>query len=163
MQLSRYQAGKLIITAARSDIVALLRQAVDRAREHAPEHRFAILTRRELPAVRVDATKFTQIMGNLLSNAAKYSPEGSEITVETNRDNDNLIISVIDRGRGMSAKEQTHLFQAFERLREMMGTKPGLGLGLLVCRRLVEEHGGKIWVDSEEGKGSRFCFTLPLI
>ncbi len=162
VQLSRYQAGKLILSAARVNMAQLLEQNVARAREHAPDHLYTLHIEEGLPSVRVDATKFAQVIGNLLSNAAKYSPEGTEITVDAHRRGDSLLVSVADHGRGISPAEQQRLFQPFERLKEGRGNKPGLGLGLLVSRRLVEAHGGRIWVESEVGKGSKFTFSLPL-
>jgi PAS domain S-box-containing protein len=162
VQLSRYQAGKLILNTIPTGIPELLRQSITRSVLRAPEHRFTLKMEGNLPEVRVDTTKVSQIMDNLLSNAAKYSPEGTEVIVSARRLNGDIEISVTDKGRGISPEERTRLFQPFERLREIPGGKPGLGLGLLVCHRLVEAHGGKIWVESEAGKGSRFSFTLPL-
>ncbi|RJQ38568.1 MAG: ATP-binding protein [Dehalococcoidia bacterium] len=72
-----------------------------------------------------------------------------------------MLIGVRDHGRGISPADKAKLFQSFERLQENSSNKPGLGLGLLVCKRLVEAHGGKIWVESELGTGSTFYFSLP--
>ena len=109
-----------------------------------------------------DQVRVQQIIHNLLDNAAKYSPDNTEIRVSVKRENANLLIGVRDRGKGLSPDERGKLFQSFERLEETSVTKPGLGLGLLVCRRLVEAHGGKIWVESEPGEGSTFWFTMPI-
>jgi PAS domain S-box-containing protein len=162
VQLSRYQANKLSLNVTQPDICKLLEQSVAKVAQYAPEHRFTLKIKADLPPVKMDATKVSQIMGNLLSNAIKYSDEGSAVVVRADRKNDSLHISVINRGKGISFEEQQKLFQPFERLKETTGSKPGLGLGLLVCRRLVEAHGGKIWVESEEGRGSKFTFSLPV-
>jgi signal transduction histidine kinase len=162
VQLSRYQAGKLLLNTSPTGVFELLRQSIARAVLRAPEHCFTLKIEGDLPEVRVDTTKIAQIMDNLLSNAAKYSQEGTEVIVSARRLNGDIEISVTDKGRGISHEERTRLFQPFERLKEMPGGKPGLGLGLLVCHRLVEAHGGRIWVESEAGRGSRFSFTLPL-
>ncbi|OGO03813.1 MAG: hypothetical protein A2Y60_00900 [Chloroflexi bacterium RBG_13_54_9] len=102
-------------------------------------------------------------MHNLLENAVKYSPNGGEIRVSARVEGDHILISVSDQGFGISPHEQAKLFEPFWRLEEhrQSGIR-GAGLGLLVCRRLVEAHGGRIWVESEPGKGSTFFFTLPL-
>jgi len=102
-----------------------------------------------------------RILYNLLENAVKYSPEGSEIKVFIRREKQMLAIGVADKGAGISPEDQGRLFELFERLGK--GTmSQGLGLGLVVCKRLVEAQGGKIWVESEPGQGSVFYFTLPV-
>ncbi len=162
VQLSRYQAGKLVLNTEKADCQRLLTQAVEKAQGHTFTHRYTLRLAAGLPPVRVDAARFAQVLGNLLSNAAKYSPEGMEITVEARQTGDEIWISVSDQGRGISPEEQARLFQPFERLRESRGNKPGLGLGLLVSRRLVEAHDGKIWVESDVWQGSTFTFSLPV-
>jgi signal transduction histidine kinase len=98
-----------------------------------------------------------------VENAAKYSPQGSEIRVFAKLEKESLVIGVSDQGIGISANDHTRLFEPFQRLEDSVraGVK-GIGLGLLVCRRLAEAHGGEIWVESESGRGSTFFFTLPL-
>ena len=97
-----------------------------------------------------------------MSNAAKYSPEGTEIRVSARRQDGEVLVSVTDHGKGITPEEQSQLFQPFERLAETSRTSRGLGLGLMVCKRLVEAHGGRIRVTSAPGQGSTFSFTLPL-
>ena len=109
-----------------------------------------------------DRSRLERVLSNLLNNAVKYSPSDTEIKISLRKDGDYLLVGVKDQGKGLSTDEQAKLFQPFERLNQTSTTKPGLGLGLLVCKRLVEAHGGKIWVESEPGKGSTFSFTLPL-
>ncbi len=162
VQLSRYQAGKLVINPSGLDIGLLLERLVKDIKEHASEHRLILQVQPNLPTVRADETKIIQVMNNLLTNAAKYSPAGSEVTVSAMQENENVLISVADHGKGISPEGQKRLFRQFERLKEGRGNKPGLGLGLLVSKRLVEAHGGKLWVESELGKGSKFIFSLPL-
>jgi len=92
----------------------------------------------------------------------KYSAEGTEIRLAAQNEAKSLVIRVSDQGIGIPAEEQSRIFLPFARLEDAARPAKGLGLGLLVCRRLVEAHGGTIWVESEEGKGSTFSFTLPL-
>jgi signal transduction histidine kinase len=98
-----------------------------------------------------------------LENAIKYSPKGGEIRIFAKVESDHLVIGVSDQGIGISPHDQVKLFEPFWRLEEhrLNGIR-GAGLGLLVCRRLVEAHGGRIWVESVPGQGSTFFFTLPL-
>ena len=102
-------------------------------------------------------------MRNLLENAVKYSPKDSQITVSIKPEKANLVIAVKDQGIGISLHDQDKLFKPFERLGFSQDTTvKGIGLGLLVCKRLVEAHGGRILVESEPGHGATFLFTLPL-
>ena len=107
--------------------------------------------------------RLERILYNLLENAVKYSPQGGEIKVSVKPDKEQLVIGVSDQGVGISPADQAKLFAPFQRLEESRpGGARGVGLGLLVCQRLVEAHGGRIWVESEPGRGSTFFFTLPL-
>jgi signal transduction histidine kinase len=114
-----------------------------------------------LPKVLADYLRVNSILNNLVDNAIKYSPDGGDIAVSVRSKDDCLIVGVKDPGIGISAEDQVRLFKPFERLETTKVT--GVGLGLNVCCRLVEAHGGRIWVESEPGKGSTFFFTLPLV
>ncbi|MBX3038217.1 MAG: GAF domain-containing protein [Anaerolineales bacterium] len=120
----------------------------------------------ELPPVKADAIRIRQVMINLLSNAAKFTEEG-EITVEVglykNNGRNEVKVSVIDTGAGISKADQEKLFQPFSQVDASPTRKTGgTGLGLSICKQLINMHGGEIWVESEEGKGSKFHFTLPI-
>ena len=118
---------------------------------------------RELPLVQADPLRLERILYNLLENAVKYSPHGGEIRVFAKPGRDGLVIGIVDQGVGISMDDQAKLFGPFQRLEQPIADRvKGAGLGLLVCRRLVEAHGGRIWVESEPGQGSTFFFTLPL-
>ena len=115
----------------------------------------------KLPPVDADPMRVERILYNLLENAVKYSPEKSEIKVFARKEKKMVVTGVADKGIGISPEDQGRIFELFERLGR--GTRSqGLGLGLVVCKRLVEAQGGKIWVESEPGKGSTFYFTLPM-
>jgi two-component system phosphate regulon sensor histidine kinase PhoR len=109
-----------------------------------------------------DHTRFRQILYNLLSNAVKFTPEKGRVSIESLADGDSVRISVADTGVGIPSEEQEAVFEEFHRLAaKERGTSEGAGLGLAITKRLIEQHGGRIWVESEPGKGSRFTFTLP--
>jgi len=162
LELSRAQAERLILheEPIRSDIVA--RNTVERIKEQHSIHKFVIDFPEGLPLINADPLRLERILYNLLDNARKYSPKGNEIRVFAREEKDHLVIGVSDQGAGISESDRAVIFKPFERLKPagFEGAK-GAGLGLLVCRRLVEAHGGQIWVESMPGQGSTFFFSLP--
>ena len=110
-----------------------------------------------------DERKIKQILVNLLSNAVKFTPEGGQIKVEATLGDSAVIVSVTDTGIGIAPQDQEVIFEEFRQVGSNYAQKrEGTGLGLSLTRRFVELHGGKIWVESEPGKGSTFTFTLPM-
>ena len=164
LELSRVQADRLFLSFEPVDVKAVIRNAVQRIKRQSSIHRFVLGLPKELPPVRADVIRLERILHNLLENAIKYSPDGGYIRVTAKMDSEHLVIGVSDQGVGISQQDQARLFAPFERLENSRIERvKGVGLGLLVCRRLVEAHGGRIWVESEPGKGSTFFFTLPLM
>lgn len=117
-----------------------------------------------LPTVLVDSDRITQVIVNLISNAIKFTPAGGKITLEAQPLNSLFLrLSVSDTGIGMPKEKQSHLFERFYQLPQKQKTDtPGTGLGLFISKSIVELHHGEIWVESEEGKGATFFFTLPI-
>jgi signal transduction histidine kinase len=111
--------------------------------------------------IHADPIRIERIINNILDNAAKYSPKGTDIKISVQQKDGCLLIAVSDQGPGLSPENQARLFEPFQRLPSSENIK-GFGLGLIVCKRLVETHGGRIWVESEPGRGSTFFFTLPI-
>ena len=161
LELSRAQADRLAIRKVRVDIEKVVLSVVAEQRRKSGIHKLLVHLPRGLTTVLGDRVRIERILHNLLDNAIKYSPNGGNITVSIRKDDGCLVIGVKDQGIGVSVEDQNRLFQAFERLETVYGIG-GVGLGLNVCRRLVEAHGGRIWVKSETGQGSNFFFTLPL-
>jgi PAS domain S-box-containing protein len=116
----------------------------------------------DLPPVRGDAALLGRVMANLLGNAIKYTPSGGQVTVHANPQESTLQIEVIDTGRGIPAKSLPHIFDRFYRVPGSEEEAEGTGLGLSIVKSIVEKHGGKIWVESEESQGSTFAFTVPV-
>jgi len=117
----------------------------------------------ELPMVIGDNDKLKQVVINLVSNAVKFTKEGS-IICRARKINNEIMISVIDKGIGVAKADQEKIFEKFGQVRSGLKDKPkGTGLGLAICKEIVEHHGGRIWVESERGKGSIFTFSLPCI
>jgi signal transduction histidine kinase len=114
-----------------------------------------------LPPVRVDRDMASRVLTNLLDNAAKFTPTNGKIGLTIAEHDGELLFTVSDTGPGIPAESQEHIFERFTRLESAKGTR-GTGLGLPFCKLAVEAHGGKIWVESTPGEGSRFKFSLPL-
>ncbi len=114
-----------------------------------------------LRPVNADPERVERFFTNLLTNALKYSPAGKPITIRAEEKNGEMLISIEDRGRGIARKDLSRIFDRFYRASKSSGSA-GLGLGLYITRKLVEAHGGRIWAESQPGKGSTFRFTLPL-
>ncbi len=118
---------------------------------------------KELTAIKVDKTKFKQILYNLINNAIKFTHEGGAVAVNARPEGDKVRINVIDNGVGISKEDQKKLFQPFAQLNRFESKEqPGTGLGLALVKRFVEMHGGEVWVESVLGKGSKFNFTIPI-
>ncbi|MFO8011625.1 MAG: ATP-binding protein [Dehalococcoidia bacterium] len=115
-----------------------------------------------IPSVRADPARIRQVILNLLDNALKFTPKDGEIRVKAKIKGNNLIVEVQDTGPGMSKQEQDRVFEPYHRLAGDKGRLHGLGLGLALCKRLVELHNGAIWVKSRPGRGATFGFSLPL-
>jgi signal transduction histidine kinase len=110
--------------------------------------------------VDADPRRVSQVLGNLLSNALKFTPEGGAIEATAQRDGDFVRFTVLDTGPGIPADELPMLFDRFYQTRDNSLKRKGLGLGLAICKGLVVAHGGRIWVESIPGVGSAFNFTL---
>jgi two-component system phosphate regulon sensor histidine kinase PhoR len=116
-----------------------------------------------LPAVRGDEDRLGQVLINLLHNAVKFSPDGGEIVVGVRQVEGEVRVWVRDPGIGVSAADQTRVFERFYKAdRARVRGRGGTGLGLSIARHVVESHGGRIWVESEEGEGSTFTFAIPV-
>jgi len=117
----------------------------------------------DLPEIETDRRKFNLILSNLLSNASKFTPEGGKIRAEGRVEEGEVVVSVSDTGIGIPAKERGRIFAPFYQIEDSLTrTHGGLGLGLAIVKSAVATCGGRIWVESEEGEGSTFSFTLPI-
>ena len=162
LELSRVQAQRLVLYSEAIDARKIIGEAVDKIKRQYSTHKFVISLPRRLPPIYADSLRLERILYNLLENAVKYSPPGGEVRVSAKPQGEHLVIGVSDQGIGISPADQAKLFAPFQRLEKRPSGVRGVGLGLMVCRRLVEAHGGNIWVESEPGHGSSFFFTMPL-
>jgi two-component system sensor histidine kinase VicK len=136
----------------------------DTITEYATANNQALIFKPKGPImVYADRDRIGQVIGNFLSNAIKYSPKESTITIKTNISGGNVQISVTDEGMGIKPKDQEKLFQRFYRVEnEQMKHISGFGIGLYLSSEIIQRHKGKIWVESAESKGSTFFFSLPV-
>jgi two-component system sensor histidine kinase KdpD len=140
------------------DLVGL---ALSRAAPRIGSRRVAVELSPDLPAVHVDAVLFTQVLVNLLENAAKHTPESTQVRVVGTATDREVRIAVEDDGPGLPPGDPDKLFAKFQRGRSE-GDVPGVGLGLAICRAVMQAHGGRITAANREGGGARFVVTLPV-
>jgi signal transduction histidine kinase len=164
LDLSRIEAGRLDLRLETFDLMTAIDEALATIRPQAIAK--SIQMGASVPpsvSVHADRLRFKQILYNLLSNAVKFTPEGGTIHVDATTVGNFLEVSVSDTGIGIPTEEQTSIFDQFHQVGSTTrGVREGTGLGLAITKQLVEAHGGRIWVESEPGRGSRFSFTMPL-
>ncbi len=160
LDLSRIQAGKLQMNFQRHGLYALLNDSIEAV--DFSKHKLVLEQPPEDMPVTVDGQKLVQVLINLYSNAIKYSEPGTQIRISAMRFADQVRISVSDEGMGISAADLDKIFNQFYRVSTSSGTATGLGLGLFISKEIMEIHLGKIWAESEVGKGSTFHLTFPI-
>lgn len=160
LDISKIESGLMELKKVFVDVGALVNKTVESSMLWAKSKNLTLTTDiQSLPHVEADPDKVTQVMMNLLSNAIKFTPENGEIVVAAQSDGqDGIKVSVKDTGRGIAPEHLNRMFQKFQQFGHGRG---GSGLGLYISKELVELHGGRIWVESEVGKGTKFSFTLP--
>ncbi|HEV8658987.1 MAG TPA: ATP-binding protein, partial [Thermoanaerobaculia bacterium] len=162
LDVSRIETGRLEIRREPIHWSTFVSEVVTRHHTAVTDRRFHIDVPDDTKVVTGDRDRLEQVLGNLLENAVKYSPEGSEILVSVENKGDEVITAVCDRGIGIPADELNQVFERFHRGRKVSSTNyGGLGLGLYITKQIVERHGGTIWVESREGAGTTFYFALP--
>ena len=165
LDLSKIEAGRMELESQPFDLPAALDNALTLIRERAARHglRLEVTVDPGLGEVKGEERKVKQVLLNLLSNAVKFTPEGGKISLSASLNDGMAEISVADTGVGIAPEDQEAIFEEFRQVGSDYARKrEGTGLGLALARRLVALHGGKLWVESEPGKGSTFTFTLPV-
>jgi len=164
LQMASIESGSLSITPSQVDLGTLLQEATASFTRVEGGRDIRVPDLRDLPPVQADRARILQVMANLLSNAAKFSPPESPIAISVERDASQVTVRVRDQGRGIPKEKLPHLFRKFSRIHENGDSRlTGSGLGLAISKGIVEAHGGRIWAETQgEGQGSTFGFTLPL-
>ena len=163
LDISKIEAGKIEWNIQPTFISEIIDHALSATSVLAQNQELPVIREIEpdLPQVRCDRNRLIQVVINLISNAIKFTPSGS-ITCRAQHQETNIIISIIDTGIGLSPNDLDKVFDKFTQVGEIMTDKPqGTGLGLPICKQIIEHHGGRIWVESELDQGSTFSFTLP--
>lgn len=159
---SRIHVGGLQMERTELDLAELTHSVVRRFKARSPESDISVRIPVDLPLVMADRERIEEVLLNLLDNAVKYAPKGSRIRVRGQATEEDAIVSVADTGQGIPLREQERIFERFQRLDNSSARRTqGAGLGLYICRAIVEAHGGRIWVSSVMGRGSTFNFSLP--
>ncbi len=166
LSLSRIESGRIDLRPERVELESVVRQCVEILRVGSSKHFFKIEIEENLPAIKADRDKLIQILNNIIGNAIKYSSKGGQILIKAGYSPENpeeIKTSISDQGVGIPAAELPKVFEKFYRVRGRQSKEvKGTGLGLAITRNLVELQAGRIWVESEVGKGSTFVFTLPI-
>jgi NtrC-family two-component system sensor histidine kinase KinB len=165
LDFSKLEAAALAMHVERHRLEPVVQQAAGNLRTLLDERRIDLSVEMsgELPDVILDPNRVTQVVTNLLSNAIKFSPEGGKVRISAEPWEGLVRVAVSDRGEGIAPRDLPKLFKKFSQIDSGPTRKVGgTGLGLVICKGIVEQHGGRIWVDSTPGEGSTFYFTLPV-
>ncbi|HWW54036.1 MAG TPA: PAS domain-containing sensor histidine kinase, partial [Acidimicrobiales bacterium] len=161
LDFSRLQAGKVEVQRVELRLADALEECLDTLGPVLGRHRVVAEIPEQL-AVATDPDALDRILGNLLTNAAKFSPEGSTLTISASTEGKDVIVSVADEGPGIAVDLQPRIFEPFFQAPDQPAGKRGTGVGLGIVRRYVELQGGRVWCESEPGKGATFRFTVPV-
>jgi len=168
LDVSKLESGQLVLDLKPTDVESLLEDAVIRITPMATTTQITVETAIEpdLPSIDIDAEFIGRVLHNLLDNAIKFTPDGGRVRVWARLDlesaSEAMLIGVSDNGPGIPPEERGRLFEKFQQVSSISGRRAGTGLGLPFCKLAVEAHGGKIWVESEVGRGSTFVIRLPI-
>jgi signal transduction histidine kinase len=165
LEVSRIEAARLRFVFRKTDLGKLVQETAAFMTGFAKEKNITLVVHEnELPCIDVDPDRIVQVLRNLIHNAIKFSPQQSTIDVSVQAISDHILFCVKDQGVGMSAEDQIRVFEPFYQIESTVNrSHGGTGLGLTICRGIIEAQKGKIWVESEQGKGSAFFFTVPLM
>jgi signal transduction histidine kinase len=166
LNVSRIQAKKLTLHVEQCNLASVVQEAVEEQRQVNPARNIRLEVQAEAPVlVLADADRIGQVITNYLTNALKYAPASRPIVVGLQVEGQNARVSVQDEGPGLPLEEQERVWERFYRvsgIEVQSGSQVGLGLGLYICRALIEQHKGQVGVQSKSGHGSTFWFLLPL-
>ncbi len=164
LDMSQLEAGLFKLKKESTSISTFIREIMAESQARAPRHRFVLNFPNKLPRVSIDSKRVRQILANLIDNATKYSGTGTEVTIQIQRKLNELVFSITDQGPGIPEEYLERVFDRMYRVEyeQYPNHASGIGLGLSICKGLVEAHGGNIWIESEVGKGTSCFFTIPL-
>ena len=162
LDLSQVQWGKLHLQYSSFYLADVLVESVRSVQASTEQHTIYLDIAVQDTKIVADKMRMSQVIGNILDNAIKYSPQGGQVTVKLEEREGDYFVSITDQGIGISQEYLDHIFERFYRVRNTASRQySGIGLGLYVTRAIVEEHGGHIWVTNNKGLGCTFSFTVP--
>ena len=163
LDLSKVEAGQMTLEPTEFSLQEALGHGLALVRERAARHgiRLGLEVAPDVGPVRADELRIKQVIVNLLSNAVKFTPDGGRVDVRASTGGSEVLVTVADTGTGVAAEDRERIFESFQQGGRRASTTEGTGLGLTLSKRIVELHGGRIWVDSELGEGSTFGFAIP--
>jgi signal transduction histidine kinase len=162
LDLNRMEVGREELQLEEVACGRLVAEVVERTRMGSPRHEISAVLAPDVPTIVADRDRVIQVLGNLLTNAVKYSPEGGPVVVRLGRHPEGVMIEVTDQGIGIPANMLDEVFEPFTRSQDHGASSvKGTGLGLPIVRHIVRLHGGRVWVESREGVGSTFRVVLP--
>jgi two-component system sensor histidine kinase KdpD len=162
LDLSRIEAGALRPDKNWHDVAGLIDDVLGRLGPVTVRHRIVVDVTDALPPILLDYLEISDVLFNLIENATKYTPAGTEVRISARQVDADLQVEVADSGAGIPPEDLPRLFDPFYRVRKAEARPKGMGLGLAVAKGLVEAHGGRIWAENRDGGGARFVFSLPL-
>ncbi|PIR01808.1 MAG: hypothetical protein COV63_03045 [Candidatus Nealsonbacteria bacterium CG11_big_fil_rev_8_21_14_0_20_37_68] len=166
LNVTRIEEGRYLYEPTLTDFQAIVQFVINSFKEEIKKKRIKFefkKTEEKLPEVKVDVEKMRLAVQNLLNNAISYTPSGGEVTISLKYDKDKIEVAVKDTGIGIPQDQQERVFSKFFRATNAIRKETkGTGLGLYIAKNIIEAHGGKIWFESKEDKGSTFYFTLPV-
>lgn len=164
LDVTRMERGKIVIEKEEVDLNNVIQKSINDIKQMAAEKEIEIMLNmpKKMPKIEGSAEKLHQVFNNLLNNAIKFTePMGTVYVVVKDQNNRNILTEVIDTGKGIPPEDINHIFDEFYQTGDILTRKEGAGLGLAIVKNIVKAHKGKIWVESEVGKGTKFSFTLP--
>jgi signal transduction histidine kinase len=162
LDLSQVQAGQLTLHYSNFYLADVLTECVHSVQMSSELHTIYLDIQTEKNEIVADRNRIAQVIGNILDNAVKFSPHGGQITVSLQRQDDAYLITITDQGIGISPEHVDHIFERFYRVRNTTSRQyAGVGLGLYVSKAIIDGHGGRIWINNNQGAGTTFSFTLP--
>ncbi len=164
LDLSRVQWGELHLQYSSFYLADVLAESVRQVQISADQHTILLDIEAQDSKLVADKLRVSQVIGNILDNAVKFSPQGKQVTVTLKEQENDYLVSISDRGIGVSPDHFDHIFERFYRVRNTASRQySGIGMGLYIAKTIVEAHGGRIWLSSSPGTGSTFYFTLPRV
>ena len=166
LNVSRIESGRIHIIYSEGQIEDTIEQAIAEIKPEIDKFKHSLTFHKPktaMPKSFYDVPRITEVVINIIGNAAKYTPEGGKVDVSVEMQDDNLMVSIADNGKGIPADKKDKVFEKFTQADILKDEVKGTGLGLYIVKNFVKMHKGKVWFDSVVGKGTTFYFTLPIL